>query len=115
MVLRDVKVQAFGIFESIGNNAFNQECDRCVILQNGTGFSILFGVSNSGESFHFTHSVIAGNNSTPSVCLAITAPVSNFTFDGGSLDQCSFNITSGQINISNTHFENPALASHPAQ
>jgi len=114
VVLRDAKVQTFGTFESVSNNAFNQECDHCVILQNGIGFSILSGVSNSGESFHFTHSVIGGTTSNPSVCLAITASVNNFTFDGGSLDQCSFSITSGQINISNTHFENPSgLTSSP--
>ncbi|MGA2812438.1 MAG: hypothetical protein ABSG16_13630 [Candidatus Acidiferrum sp.] len=113
-MLRDIKVQTFGTFESVSNNAFSQECDHCVILQNGAGFSILSGVSNSGESFHFTHSVIGGNTSNPSVCLSITAPVNNFTFDGGSLDQCSFNITSGQINISNAHFENPdGLTSAP--
>lgn len=107
VVLRDIKVQTFGTFESVGNNAFNQECDHCVILQNGTGFSILSGLTNSGESFHFTHSVIGGNTLSPSICLAVTAPASNLSFDGGSLDQCSFDITTGQINITNTHFENP--------
>jgi hypothetical protein len=107
VVLRDIKVQTFGTFERVGNNAFNQECDHCIILQNGTGFSILAGLTNSGESFHFTHSVIGGNTSTPSLCLSVTEPVDNLSFDGGSLDQCSFNITAGQINITNTQFENP--------
>lgn len=107
MAFRDIKVQGFGIAQSFSDNAFATECDRCVFLGNGSGVSVLAGVVNTGESLHYTSTVIAGAGGTASVCLAITAPVNNLVFDGGSLDQCSWNITAGQIVIDNTHFENP--------
>lgn len=107
MAFRDIKIQGFGIAQSFGDNAFATECDRCVFLGNGTGVSILSGVVNTGESIHYTSTVIAGAGGVASICLAITAPVNNVVFDGGSLDQCSWNITAGQIVIDNTHFENP--------
>jgi hypothetical protein len=107
LAFRDIKVLGFGTFESYGNNTFTIDHSNVVAIGNGVGVSILSGVTNTGESIHFSHSTLGGVSGTAERCLDISSPVNNLSFVGGSFDQCTWNITAGQIHISNTHFENP--------
>jgi hypothetical protein len=107
LAFRDIKVSGFGTFESYGNNAFSIDHSNVVAIGNGVGVSILNGVTNTGESIHFSHSSLGGVSGTAEQCLDVRSSVNNLSFVGGSFDQCTWNITAGQIHISNTHFENP--------
>jgi hypothetical protein len=112
VVRRNVKVTGFGTAETYSDNAFLTECDHCVYIGNGAPtLNIPSGLSNTGESLSYIDSAIANSPGNTSGCVAISAPVNNLSFVGGSFDNCQFTMSSGQVHLSRVHFENPAETS----
>jgi hypothetical protein len=112
VVRRNVKVTGFGTAEAYSHNAFLTECEHCVYIGNGVpALNIPSGLTNTGESLSYIDSAIANSPGNTSGCVAISAPVNNLSFVGGSFDNCQFTMSSGQVHLSRVHFENPAETS----